>query len=456
MSSTDAGATEVIARFVARPRTASPNAGAFARTLVDTVAVAIAGLSTDVSELLLGWVHDEEAPGPATVWGSDLTLSPSQAALVNGTAAHVLDWDDAVPAIPFHPGAVMVPALVAQLATTEASGERLVAAYDVGSAVSRAVSEVLPIGDHYGRGWHNTSTTGRLAATAAVAHLVGLDVERTRHALGLAASMAAGSLANFGTMTKSLHAGMAGRDAVMAVALARRGFTANATQLEHRRGFFRMYGETTPDLLASLGERLERWEHSWVEDWALKRYPSCYATHRAIDAALELSERIDPAQLVAVEVSTPYAPANPLLDHLPTTGLEGKFSLDYTVSRALVSGRVELADFTDERVDEPEVRKVMAGYRLVERPDGTASPDGRHTSVAVTLADGSELRAGVDVTYGDARRPLDDAQVTEKFASALTAVGWQADAATGLAEQLWGAPGVPSLGWLQDALRARS
>ena len=457
MSNAAAGATEVVATFVARPRAASPHTGALARTLVDTVAVAIAGLATEETELLLDWLVEERAPGPATVWGSDLTLAPSQAALVNGMAAHVLDWDDAVPGIPFHPGAVMIPALLAQLAVEDAPGERLVAAYDVGQAVSRAVSEVLPISDHYGRGWHNTSTTGRLAGTAAVAHLAGLDVDHTRHALGLIASTAAGSLANFGTMTKSLHAGMAARDAVMAVSLARRGFTANTTQLEDRRGFFRMYGETTPELLATLGERLDRWESAWVDDWALKRYPSCYATHRAIDGALELRDQIDdPAQVTAITVSQPYAPTSPLLDLLPDTGLEGKFSLQYTVARAVASGRVELADFTDERVQDPGVRRLFDLIEIDNRHAEIVGAGGGHTSVTIRLADGRELRSDVAVTFGDSRRPISDDQVTEKFTSALTAVGWKPAATAALAERLWSAPAQGPLGWLQDALRARS
>lgn len=461
------GATGVLAEFIARPRAgAQPNADAVARVLVDTVAVAIAGVDTDVAELLLKWIETEKAPGAAAVWGTDLSLAPSQAALVNGTTAHILDWDDAVPGIPFHPGAVMVPALFAQLAVEDASGERVVAAYNVGSAVSRAISEVLPIGYHYGKGWHNTSTTGRFAAAAAVAHLVGLDVEQTKHVLGMIASMVAGSLSNFGTMTKSLHAGMAARDAVMAVALARSGYTANGTQLEDRRGFFAMYGDTTPELLATLGERLEKWETRWVDDWALKRYPSCYATHRAIDAALEVAEQLaeqggGPAQVTAIEVSvpkggSPYSQGSPLINFVPTTGLEGKFALDYTVSRAIASNSVLLADFTDERVWEDDVRRLMGVWSVVERGEGELAPDGSLTSVAVTLADGTEIRRGVDVTYGDSRKPLSDEQVTEKFTSALTAVGWKADDAADLAAELWAAPADASLSWVQDALHAKA
>lgn len=451
------GATETIAAFATSARSGvSPTAQAVARVLQDTVAVTVAGLEADVAGPLLDWLEGERAPGAATLWGTAETASPSQAALVNGTLSHALDWDDAVPSMAMHPGAVLVPALVAMLASEvePVSGERLTHAFDVGTAVFRAVSEALPIDYHYGRGWHNTSSTGRLAATAALAHLVGLDQERTRHALGIAASSAAGSLANFGTMTKPLHAGLAARDAVMAVGLARRGFTANTRQLEARRGFFAAYGETTPELLGALGGRLAHWETDWVTDWALKVYPSCFATHRAIDAAIQLHRRVgDPARITAVEVSVPQTSTRPLIDHLPTTGLEGKFSLDYTVSRALLGGAVELADFTDERVNDPRVRQLMAAYRLDARESEAAAE--AHTSVTVTLDDGSALSQGVDVSYGDARHPITDEDLRAKVRSALASAGWTHDEADDLADRLGAAPTAPALDWLQDALRGR-
>ncbi|MCD4534309.1 MmgE/PrpD family protein [Nocardioides sp. cx-169] len=450
------GATETIADFATSARSGvSPTAQAVGRVLQDTVAVTVAGLEADVAGPLLSWLEGERAPGAAALWGTDETASPSQAALVNGTLSHALDWDDAVPSMAMHPGAVLVPALVAMLASEvePVSGERLTHAFDVGTAVFRAVSEALPLDYHYGRGWHNTSSTGRLAATAALAHLIGLDVERTRHALGIAASGAAGSLANFGTMTKPLHAGLAARDAVVAVGLARRGFTANPEMLETRRGFFAMYGESSPEHLGALGERLAFWETEWVTDWALKVYPSCYATHRAIDAAIEVHRQVgDPSRVAAVEVSLPHTSTSPLLDHLPTTGLEGKFSLDYTVCRAVLSGAVELADFTDERVGDPQVRRLMASYRLDARVSEAAE---HHTTVTVTLDDGSVLHHGVDVTYGDARNPISDDDLRAKVRSALSSAGWEQDEADELADRLGTIPAAPSLGWLQDALGGR-
>ncbi len=457
MSSSTSGATRVVAEFVTRTRPEAANPDAVGRVLVDTVGVAVAGVGTDVVTRVLDWVGSERAPGPATVWGTDLSLAPSQAALVNGTMAHALDWDDAVPSLPLHPGAVMIPALLARLSTSDTSGERLVAAYNVGSAVGRSISEVLPVSHHAARGWHNTASTGRLAATAALAHLVGLDPERTTHALGIATSMVAGSLANFGTMTKPLHAGLAARDAIVALALAERGVTANEAILEDRRGFFAMYGATTPVELDTLAERLEHWERAWVDDWGIKRYPSCYATHRAIDAAVVLHARVgDTGQVTHIETSVPHSEGSPLIDRLPRTGLEGKFSLDYTVARALTSGRIELDDFTDPRVLDGEVGRLMALHQVDRRGDGRPGPAGHHTSVTVRLADGREVCHGVDVTHGDARKPLSDAELAAKVVDALAVGGWPPAAAAGLMDRLTAVPGEPSLDWIQSALRSVS
>jgi 2-methylcitrate dehydratase PrpD len=441
------GATQDLADFAVRRREQpSPTADAVARVLADTVAVAVAGVREQACRILLDWVASEQTTGKTQVWGHDLALAPSQAALVNGTAAHALDWDDAVPSMPMHPGAVLLPAIVAQLSEAPATGADLVHAYDIGSAVLRAVSEALPIDVHYGRGWHNTSTTGRLAAVAALAYLARLDEEQTRRALGIVSSAVAGSLANFGTMTKPLHAGEAARDAVMAVALAQRGFTAHPHQLEAPKGFFALYGD--PADLTALPVRLAHWEHAWVEDWALKRHPSCFATHRAVDAALSLEA--DPARIAAVTVSVPAPSTSPLLLDPPQTGLAGKFSLDYTVARALATGPPTLADFTDEAVHDPAVRRLMDGLTL-ERRD-PAGP-GAHTRVEITLADGTVRRAETEVTYGDASNPLTDDDLAAKFTAALDFAGWPRSRSAALFARLRAAPHDADLGWLQAELR---
>ncbi len=442
------GATYDLASFATRRRVeSSPNTEAVARTLVDTIGVAIAGMSEDASRILLDWIRDEPAKGRARIWGTHIEVAPSQAAMANGTAAHALDWDDAVPSMPMHPGAALVPALLGQTATLRASGTELVHAYDVGSAVCHAVSDVLPVNIHYGRGWHNTATSGRLAAVAALAHLMRLDETTTCHALGIVSSSAAGSLANFGTMTKSLHAGAIARDAIMSVELAQRGYTANTGQLEAPMGFFSLFGEASD--LEALPERLMYWERAWTDDWALKRYPSCYATHHAVDAALAVEVHHD--DIKSVVVSVPEKSMAPLRLETPHTGLEGKFSLAYTVARALVTGIPTPGDFTNEAVHDRAVRRVMDVVALDRRDPAGA---GAHTRIDVERTDGTILRSEATVAYGDAQNPLSDGDLEAKYLSALAYAGWTSARSAELLFHLRAAPRSDDLAWIQDALRA--
>lgn len=467
-----AGLTEALARFAcgwASPagETASATATAFA----DTVAVAVAGGGTPAVTALADWLNEEEQSyGTAAQWGADRSRSAAQAALLNGTAAHALDWDDASPLLPMHPGAVLFPALAAQDARRPgASGADLVAAYDVGNAAFRALAEILPDAVHYGRGWHTTATVGRLAATAAVARLAGLPVPATRHALGIAASQAAGLLSNFGTMTKPLHAGLAARDAVTACALAERGFTANRTPLEHPKGFLAVYGDPGArhpgdpggaDRARYLADRLDHWAAGWPQDWGVKQYPSCYATHRAIDAARWLRDAAGlgeaagqggaeaaGAQVAAVSVTVHDSGLRPLIHHLPATGLEGKFSLPYTVAVALAGGTVRLADFTDDTVAAAPLKALMDKVTVAE---SVAVPG---ALVTLDLRDGRRLERAVAIPRGAPGDPLSPAEIAGKARDALGAAGWTAAEADALTASLAALVAAPSLDGLQDLLR---
>ncbi|MBM9461201.1 MmgE/PrpD family protein [Nocardioides sp. zg-536] len=421
-----ATATEQLVAFVcdAAPAPTPATVAALRGLVVDTVAVATAGTRTPAADLLRSWVTEQypartaDSTGLAAVWGTGTRLGPADAALVNGTAAHALDWDDAAPSMAMHPAAVLLPTLFALSARRPVTGAELVAAYDVGSAVFRAVSEILPHHVHYGRGWHNTSTTGRLAATAAAGRLLGLDRTATRHALGIAASCAAGSLANFGTMTKPMHAGLAARDAVTAVGLAARGFTANPGQLDARGGFLELFGEPSADRTARLGERLEHWRVAWVEDYAIKAYPSCFATQRAIDAGISLREELG-ADLGAhgdavarIEVTLEHRGTRPLRDAPASTGLEAKFSLEYCLAVALVHGDVVLGDFTDAALGRPGLATLAAKVELGERP---AADEPGHTVVRLHLTDGRTLERIVHHSRGDSHRPLTTDELAAKF-----------------------------------------
>jgi len=452
------GATGVLARFITG-RPAGTACGTSTLTaLVDTVAVAVAGRAADSADAVMGWLDDEEhAPGPAAVWGSGEFRSPATAALINGTAAHALDWDDAVPSMAMHPGAVLFPALLAQASRwPEVSGPELLAAYDIGNAVFRAVTELAPDTVHYGRGWHTTATVGRLAAAAAAARLARLDETKTRYALGIAASCAAGSLANFGTMTKPLHAGLAARDAVTAVALAERGCTANTEQLEHPKGFFALYGDVDaadPAFTRKLAARLEYWAAHWPEDWAVKRYPSCYATHRSIDAARWLRAEAGfppPDDVESVKITVHAGGLRPLIGHSPRTGLEGKFSLPYTIAVTLLRGTVRLGDFTDDAFDGTLADPAAAA--LMDRIEAFEEPGFHGAEVELDLAGGRRLAKRAEVSHGDSRDPLTVSELEEKTREALGAAGWTAGEADTLAAGLRDLARVPDLDGLQQLL----
>lgn len=442
------GATEVLAAFaVAGAEVVSRHSEEVARALVDTVAVTLAGAGAPGEQILGSWCRNESSSGPATIWSSGEKSSASLAALMNGTVAHLLDFDDISPSMPLHPSAVLMPALVAAAESwgeAAATSERFIASYIVGAAAFRSLADVLPQHVHYARGWHSTSTIGRLAAVAALAALGGLDVQTTRHALGLVSSLAAGSRPNFGSMTKPLHAGTAARDAVMAVELARSGFTANTEELEASKGFLERYGDPSlapiGSLAQTLQERLDYWSDAWVTDWGLKRYASCYGTHRGIDAMLHIRRERPHDTPASVHVTVHPRGTRALRSAAPTNGMEAKFSLPYTLAVASVRGRVSLADFTDKAFADPSIQTLMAHITVSESkvPPGVA---GGYAVVEASYGDGSTSSARVEITHGHYADPLTDSELQEKVADCVSAGGYAPELAEELINAVTRSPG---------------
>src|SRR5579871_6327219 len=216
------GATEAIADF------ARGNSFAHApdelyeratRAFIDTIGVAIAGRHEGCFTILAETLGVGGAAGASTVLPTRARASAAQAAFVNGTAGHALDYDDVADDMHGHPSIVLVASLLALAEARHATGRQLLEAYALGFEVSCAVARGLPVDAHYSRGWHATATVGTLGGVAAAGHLLGLDQLTIQQALGIAASMTGGSRQNFGTMTKPLHAGLASRDAVLATEL---------------------------------------------------------------------------------------------------------------------------------------------------------------------------------------------------------------------------------------------
>ena len=382
------------------------------RALLDTLGVALAGSREEAARILAERALADGGGGEASVLGWGFRAPAAGAALVNGTAAHALDFDDVSMSMRGHPSAPLLPAVLATAEETRASGAEALLAFVLGFEVAAKMGGLLGA-RHYDLGWHATSTLGTLGAAAASARLRGLCAERTLAALGIAASMASGLRANFGTMTKPLHAGLAARNGVQAAALAAAGLTAAEDALEAADGFVAAFsGETAPETtLRPLGQPFDIVSPGVAQ----KLYPCCYATHRAIDAAIELAAGIDPAAIASVRVDAGRGTLLPLIVRAPQTGLEGKFSLEYCVATALLDGAVSVRSFSDAAVARPEVQRLLERIEVVEDVEPRPNFLENWARVRLALADGSVHEKRVDVPRGDPRRPLTWDELTAKF-----------------------------------------
>ncbi len=370
--------------------------------ILDGLACAVAGRDERVTRELRGFALEQGSHPRATLWGTGERVSPALAALVNGTAAHALDFDDVSWAMNGHPTVPLLPAAFACAETVGATGEQLLRAYVVGFEVEARLGQALGT-PHYERGWHATSTMGVFGATAASAVLLGLDEAGLRRAFGIAVSRASGTRANFGTDAKPLHAGLAARAGLEAAELAKRGLTAREDGLEMKMGLADLYGGAVPFALPDLddGFALER---PGVE---LKPYPSCRFTHRAIDAVLCLREKHAGRELRAIECASDRLGLKILIYDEPSTGLEGKFSLQYCVAIAWLDGWPGLGAFADARASSDDVQALLR--RVAVRESRSADEQ-----VELVFADGTRARETVRIARGNPQNPLSHEQRVAK------------------------------------------
>ncbi|HZU15756.1 MAG TPA: MmgE/PrpD family protein [Candidatus Dormibacteraeota bacterium] len=402
-----------------RPESVPDEVGTRARdAILDTVGVILAGVGEPVTRMVGELVAEDGCRPVASQLGTALRTSPEQAALLNGVSGHALDFDDVSRSMEGHPSVVALPAALAVAEAVGASGAELLAAYVVGVEVMGKLGRALGA-RHYQAGWHATATVGAVGAAVAAGRLLGLDREGLGRAVAIAVSEAGGSRQNFGTMTKPFHAGHAARCGVHAARLAARGLTASRTALEGRYGYFALFapGFGRPEaLVASLGRPFELVDPGL----SVKRYPCCFATHRALDAVLDLRREhdLEPDRVERVRVTVPVGGLAPLIYDRPRNGLEGKFSLHYVVSAALLDGEVGLDAFTDEKVRRPAIAALEERVEVDEDPAIAVAHNPMEEGevrVRIVLRDGS-VRAGV-VRHprGSPARRLTRAELVAKF-----------------------------------------
>ena len=431
------------------------------RAFIDVIAVSIPGATEPVARIVFETVKPWGA-GPSTAIGQSAPLAAPWAALVNGTAAHALDFDDNFDPAKAHATAVLAPAILALAEQEGASGRQCLDAYVAGLQILGRVGQgVNPA--HRNRGWHATTTVGAIGAAAACARLLGLDARRAAHAVSISTSMAAGFMSQFGTMTKPVHAGLAAKSGLLAAGLAQAGLDAGLATLDGPTGMNRLmvgpdyealrdtlthveHGQTLRFETADVGEPLLLLSSGLK----LKRFPNCGSAHRAMDglAALLEAHGFAASEIAAIHVRAPVSHLNNLMYTAPQDAPQARFSLEYALACLAVSGRCTLADFTDEAARRPA---LAALYPLIHRHPVDKAEGEFPTEVEVVLKDGRAFETAVPWPAGSLVLPFTEAQLWAKFDGCAAGI-LPPERAAALRAALERLPDLPSIAPLMEPL----
>ena len=335
--------------------------------LLDWIGVTIAGRPEPLTEILIDQVLSEGGSKQATIIGDGRKVSVSQAALINGSASHALDFDDVQQRFHGHPTAPVAPVVLALAEKNGVSGKDIIAALVAGVEVECRINVYM--GDsHYERGWHSTATNGTFGAAVGASHVHGFDGGRCALAMGVAGTQAAGLRSMFGTMCKPLHAGKAAQNGLFAAELVARGFTSRPDVLERPLGFGDTQSSGT-DIAAALDDLGERFE---IDAVLFKYHAACHGVHATIDAlqSIVAETSIGPDEVEKIDVAVQSEYMNICGIDRPQTGLEGKFSLRFCAALAVAGDDTAKTEtYSDANVKSPPL------VRLAERTQITPKPE---------------------------------------------------------------------------------
>ena len=324
--------------------------------ILDCFGVAVLAATQEVGEKLVRFAGKNAAPGSCVIWGTSLMSSARDAALLNGTLAHGLDYDDRN-----HASTYSLAASIAAAESSNDTGAKLLEAFVVGREVRAALDTLFSkrssgIGPG-AKGWHSNGILGPIASACAAGKILGLDVDQALAAIGLAAGSCGALTRDGGTMAKPFRVGQAAATGITCALLARDGFTSDETPLEGRYGLLEALGPIPDDVLISLGTNLGS-DFELQRDIRIKPFASCTASHAAVEAMLRLLAKhaISPADVEIIETDLK---SYPLVRQKPKRGYEGRFSMPFCLAHTLVYRRLKPDDFTDERLQEPGIPELM-------------------------------------------------------------------------------------------------
>ncbi len=371
----------------------------------------------------------------ATIFGRQERAEAAWASLANGIAAHGLEMDDVENRSSLHPGVVVFPAALALAEQIGSQPADFYSAVIAGYEVTLRVGAALNPASSYERGFHPTAVCGTLGAAAASARLVRLAPEQTNMALGIAGSMAAGSMAYLheGAWTKRLHPGWACHAGIVAARLAAAGFVGPASILESSYGFLQAYSSAS-----DISQLVHREEDEFaIMQVSIKPYACCRYMHGPIDCLFEImhTHHPNPEHIELVRCH-------------PKNVVEAQFSMPFGAAIALLTGTAGLSVFTNEWLRDSRV------YELMQRVECYSSseldeyyPAEWRASATVRMNDGREFNANVRYALGDPHNPLSWEQLEARFHELVAPVIVEERKRKEIIERVKGLDNVEKIAW---------
>lgn len=409
------GTTETLAHWIADTTYEQIPAGAIEqakKSILDYIGTAAYGTGSELGKIMIEFVTEQGGNPLSRIIGTKIKTSTVNAAFANGTTGHSEDFDD-LGGCGGHPATVLTPTVLALADELHLSGKDVLTAWVVGYEVGTRLSTY----NNTDKDWHPTAIYGTMAAAAAASKLLKLDSQKTQMALGIAGSEAAGLRRNFGTMTKPFHPGQASRNGVIAAKLAAKGYTADPEIIEGRQGYADNFGGAKCNIPAMTKFLGKLWFLE-AEGTRIKPWPCCGGNHQTLTNLLPYAKekKLKPEDIESIEHIGPNIPCTgALLRTEVKAGLEGKFSLAYNISAAIIDGKVDYSTFTNERAAKGDLQAFMKKVRLVRNNDVVLRrphiADGNHEArLRFTMKDGR-----VEEFVMKVARHLQGDEVTEKF-----------------------------------------
>ncbi len=407
--------SQALARFVAGLDLKTVPADVVARAklyALDTLVVALAGAGAASSRIIVDVVETLGGQPQASIIGSKRRTSVALAALANGAINHAVELDDDHRTSVLHPGTVVLPAALAMAEYCGASGKTFLEGVIAGYEVMTRIGDAF-LGQQYYEGFHSTGTCGVFGAAAAAGHILGLDATTLTTAFGIAGTQAAGlgEWATDGSWIKRLHPGKSAEAGILAVLLAKRGFTGPSTIVEGEQGFLKAFSYNrkwdTGTILDGLGDSYRGHGTSF------KPYACCRFSHQVVDAALAVigKHHVRPDQVADVMVRIHTTAYEKLFQpeqrrYRPQSVVDAQFSIPYIIATAILHGRPMPQHFTDDAIRGAETLAMAS--RIKGRPDDEYEkqyPLRYPTLVTFHLKDGSEHSEYCDLPSGDPENP---------------------------------------------------